>query len=336
LTTIKDVAKDTGLSVATISKYMNGGNVLEENRIVIVEAIEKLNYKVNHAARALKTNRTKTIGVLLTSVNAPFFSNICETMEALLKEEGFSVIFCSYYENPQEELNKIGFLLDQGVDGIVLVPQYINDNDMLQFEKITNRITPLVLLDRAIPDYDCDRILADNSIATYTAIEQFVINGHRRIGFIMGPPEISTAHERKIGYERVLVDYSIAHDNELIRVGDYSIGSGYKAMNDLLDLDTPPTAVMGTNYEMTMGAITAVFERKMKIPQDISFIGYDEIQLTKILNPPIATVLQPMEELARSTVEILLKRISGDYSSYPTVQRLKTTFVMKESISKIT
>lgn len=333
--TIKDVAQYTGLSIATISKYLNGGNVLESSRALIAEAIDKLGYKVNYAARSLKTNRTMMVGVLLPSLNVPFFSYICEMMETRLKAEGYSLVLCSYYEDPKEEIEKLRFLTMQNVDGIVLVPQFIVADDILQIPEIAERKTPLVLLDRTIPDFDGDRILADNTSATYNAVEQFIIQGHKRIGFIIGPPEISTAYERKIGYERVLIDYSIPMDPELIRVGDYSIASGYRAMNELLDLPNPPTAVMGTNYEMTMGAVMVTFERKLRIPDDISFIGYDEVQRTMI-NLPITTVLQPMADLARNTADLLLKRMAGDYGAYPQVQRLKTELVLKPSIGKHT
>lgn len=335
MSTIKDVAQYTGLSIATISKYINGGNVLESNRTLIAEAIDALDYKVNQAARSLKTRRTMTVGTLLPSLNVPFFSGICSMIEEHLKKEGYSIIMCSYYEDPAEELEKLRFLIDQNVDGILLVPQYISAEDIGSIRELREYKTPLVLIDRLIPGFDCDRVLADNSGATYNAVEQFIINGHKRIGFIIGPTEVSTAYERRLGYERVLADYSIPLDPELIRVGDYSIGSGYNAMMELMDMPSPPTAVMGTNHEMTMGAITVALERNMRIPDDVSFIGYDEIQLTKFLNPPVSIVIQPMADIARFSAEILLQRMQGDYTSFPQVLRLKTKFLAHDSIGKL-
>ena len=335
MSTIKDIAQYTGLSIATISKYINGGSVLESNRTLISEAIGVLDYKVNLAARVLKTRRSMIVGILLPSLNVPFFSTICAKIEELFKREGYSIILCSYYEDPKEELEKLRFLITQSVDGIILVPQHIRAEDMNAFREFRERRTPLVLMDRSIPDFECDRVLADNSNATYNAVEQFVMNGHKRIGIIIGPPELSTAYERRIGYERVQHDYAIPVDPALIRIGDYSISSGYSAMSDLLNMDNPPTAVIGTNHEMTMGAITYAYERKMHIPDDISFIGYDEIQLTKIINPPITIVMQPIQEIAELCVQTLLKRLQGDDASFPLVHRLKTSLLMHESIKNI-
>jgi len=335
MSTIKDIAKCTGLSIATVSKYINGGNVLERNSVLIAEAIEALDYRVNIAARVLKTQRTMIVGVLLPMLTTPFFSNICALIETHLKKEGYSLIVCGYYDDPKEEMEKLRFLINQNVDGILLVPQSISSDEINNIKELHEHKIPFVLMDRYIPEYECDRVLVDNSSATYGAVEQFIINGHRRIGIIIGPPEISTAYERRLGYERVHQDFSIPIDPLLIRIGDYSISSGYSAMSELLDMDAPPTAVIGTNHEMTVGAITLAYERKMHIPDDLSFIGYDEIQLTKIMKPPITVVMQPITDIARHTAEILLKRMHGDNTSFPQVLRLKSELLLHESIKKL-
>ena len=335
MSTIKDIAKRTGLSIATVSKYINGGNVLERNRTLIADAIEALDYRVNIAARVLKTQRTMIVGVLLPMLTTPFFSTICALIETHLKKEGYSIIVCGYYDDPKEEMEKLLFLINQNVDGILLVPQSITADEISNIKELHEHKIPFVLMDRYIPEYECDRVLVDNSSATYGAVEQFIINCHRRIGIIIGPPEISTAYERRLGYERVHQDYSIPIDPSLIRIGDYSIGSGYSAMSELLDMDAPPTAVIGTNHEMTVGAITLAYERKMHIPDDISFIGYDEIQLTKIMNPPITVVMQPITDIARHTAGILLKRMHGDDTPFPQVLRLKSELLLHESIKKL-
>lgn len=334
MSTLKDISQYTGLSIATISKYINGGNVLLENQKLISEAIDLLDYRVNQAARVLKTDRTMIVGVLLPMPITPFFSGICAIMENYLKKEGYSVILCSCAD-PEEEIEKILFFIDQNVDGIVLVPQFISANDINRVKEFRERKTPFVVMDRYIPEYECDRILVDNSNATYNAVEQFITSGHKRIGIILGPSNVSTAYERRLGYERVHDDYYLPIDPVLIRIGDYSISSGYNEMKKLFDMETPPTAVIGTNCEMAIGAITLVFERKMRIPEDISFIGYDEIQFTKIMNSPITTVIQPVPEIAKHTAEILLKRMCGDYTSFPQVIRLKSNLLLHESIKKL-
>ena len=335
MATIKDVAQYSGLSIATISKYLNGGNLLDSNRALIAEAIDALDYKVNLAARSLKTKRSMVVGVLLPSYKTSFFSDICAFMEDILKEKGYSTILSSYYEDPKQEIHKIQSLIKQNVDAILLVPQYISAEDINAIKEVREHTVPLVLMDRHIPDFECDCALVDNTSATYQAVEQLVINGHRRIGLIIGPVEITTAYERMLGYKRVMEDYNIPLDESLICEGDYTIGAGYSAMNQLMDMDTPPTAVMGTNHDMTMGAITAAYERKMHIPNDISFIGYDEIQLTKVINPPITIVMQPMKQIAEKAAALLLRRMAQDYTDFPQYYRLKSELLIQQSIKKL-
>jgi len=327
MATIKDVAQHTGLSIATISKYLNGGNVLEENRKRIGEAIETLDYKVNHAARSLKTNKTMTVGVLLPSLATPFFSLICADIEQLLRVHGYSMIVCSYHDDPAEELRKLQFLQTLNIDGIVLAPTGVTAEELLDLK------TPIVLMDRSIPGLDS--VVTDNITAVHSAVEELIIHGHRRIGIIVGPLTVTTAFERKLGYERAFADYNLPVDESLIRVGEYDIASGYQEMMALLSMHPPPTAVMASSHDITVGAIMAAYERKLNIPDDISFVGYDEEQITKVFNPPVTTVLQPLGEIAQNVTDLLLRRMSGDDKGHPQLIRLKTTLLRHQSIGTI-
>lgn len=335
MSTIKDVAKFTGLSISTISKYINGGNVLDENKALIDNAILTLDFKVNQAARSLKTSKTMTVGALLPTLSVSFFSGILSNIEEYLQREGYSMIICNYNNDEELEMRKLKFLIEKQVDGIILVPERLDATAVNAISEIRERKTPLVLMDRSIQGLEYDRVLVDNSGISYAAVEHLIVNGHRRIGLMMGPQDISTAYERMLGYQRVLADYSIPIDHSLMQLGDYSFESGYRMFSDLMDLQVPPTAIFATNSDMTLGAITAAYERKLKIPQDVSFIGYDEIQLTRVINPPITIVVQPMELIAKNTASILLQRMHEDYSSFPTVSRLKGDLLLYESVAAI-
>ena len=327
MATIKDVAQYTGLSIATISKYLNGGNVLEDNRRRIGEAIEKLDYKVNRTARALKTNKTMTVGVLLPSLYTPFFALICADIEQFLKAHGYSMIVCSYHDDPAEEILKLQFLQGLHIDGIILAPTGVTADELTALK------TPIVLMDRNIPGFDS--VVTNNIAAVHSAVEELIIHGHRRIGMIVGPLSVTTAYERKLGYERAFADYNLTVDEALIRVGGYDIASGYREMIELLNMDPRPTAAMASSHDLTVGAIMAAYERKLKIPEDISFVGYDEEQITKVFDPPVTTVLQPMEEIAQSVTELLVRRMAGDDNGSPQLIRLKTTLVRHQSIGTI-
>lgn len=331
-TTIKDVAKYTGLSISTISKYLNGGNVLEPNKELIEKAIRELDFKVNEMARGLKTNRSMTVGVLIPSLENIFFTSIVSHIESILLQEGYSTILCDYKESPELEEKKLHFLLDKMVDGIVMMPLF--DNDDLVKMVIAKGI-PIVLIDRLINNITCDVVLVDNLNASYNAVEQLIVNGHRRIGIIVGPNNIYTAQERLKGYIRVHEDYRLKIDSCLIKYGDYKIQSGYDLLQELMGLDPPPTAIYVTNYEMTIGSIIAINENNIKIPEDLSLIGFDNLDLARVVRPPLSIVVQPVKQIGETAARVLLKRLRNDLSGFPLVARLKTELLLRDSVKKL-
>ena len=161
---------------------------------------------------------------------------------------------------------------------------------------------------------DCDAVLVDNLNAVYVGVEHLIGRGHRRIGLIAGPQSISTARERAIGYRRVLEDYCLPVDESLIAAGNYDLESGSRLFGALLDLPQPPTAMFVTNYDMTIGALMAAHERGVRLPDDLDFIGYDNVELFSILSPRLEIVEQPTSEIARRAAELLIARLSGDRS----------------------
>lgn len=332
IATIKDVAKYTGLSIATISKYLNGGNVLDKNKEIIEEAIQVLDYRINEIARGLKTNKTMTIGILIPSLENIFFTNIISNIEDILLKNGYSSIICDYREDSHLEREKFQFLINKQVDGIIIVP---SGKDTEHIEEAINKEIPIVLVDRMLKNISCDVVLTDNLNAAYNATEQFIIRGHKRIGIIAGPGDIYTAPERLKGYMRVHEDYAMEVDHHLIKYGDYKVESGYQLLLELLDHEPRPTAVFITNYEMTLGAIMALNERNINIPKELSIIGFDNIQMAKIVKPPLSIVVQPMKQIGETAAEVLLKRLKGDQSNFPMICRLKTEILIKESICKL-
>ncbi len=330
--TIKDVAKLTGLSIATISKYLNGGNVLEKNRILIENAIKELDFKVNEIARGLKTNKTMTIGVLIPNLENIFCTSIISNVEDVLLKNGYSTIICDYKEDEKLEREKLNFLVNKMVDGIIIMPLYSKAEEL---NKIVDKNIPIVLLDRSIKEVNCDAVLVDNLNASYNAVEQLIIRGHKRIGIICGPENIFTAQERLKGYIRVHEDYNIELDYNLVKYGDYKVESGYNLLIELVNMENRPTAVFVTNYEMTLGAIMAINELNIKIPDELSLIGFDNLHVAKIVKPSLSIVVQPMQQIGETVANVLLKRLSGDKSNFPTMYRLKTSLMIQESIREL-
>ncbi len=331
-TTIKDVAERTGLSIATISKYINGGNVLEKNKIVIQNAIDELNFKVNEMARGLKTNKTKTVGIALPDLNNLFFTSIVSKIEDVLVKDGYGTIICDYKQEYELEKKKLDFLVNKSVDAIVLIPSGKEEKEV---KEILDNGTPVILIDRLLKGVQCDVVLGDNLNSSYNAVEQLFIMGHRRVGVIVGPKEMYTAEQRLKGYYRVHEDYSLKIDSNLIKYGDYRMDSGYILFKELMTMKNPPTAIYVTNYEMTLGAIMAINEMDIKIPEKLSIIGFDNMDLVKVINPPLSVVVQPMESIGEVTAKLLLKRMNGDKSNFPSVNRLKADLLVTKSIGKI-
>lgn len=330
--TIKDVAKYTGLSIATISKYINGGNVLEQNKRIIDEAIKKLNFHVNEMARGLKTSKSKTVGILIPNLEKVFCTSIVSNIENILLKHGYSTIICDYKDDIKLEKAKLKFLVSKMVDGLIIMP--LGDDSSIIQETI-NEGVKVVLVDRALKDVECDVVLVDNLNSSYDAVEEFITKGHRRIGIISGPEDVYTAEERLKGYRRVHEDYSLPIDEKLIKYGDYKVDSGYELLNELLKMEEPPTAVFVTNYEMTLGAIMAINENNIMVPEQLSIIGYDNLQMAKIVKPPLSIVVQPMKAIGETAAELILKRLGDDMGNFPARYRLKTEMLIKESVKKL-
>lgn len=270
--------------------------------------------------------------MLIPSLKNVFATSIVSYIENILLENGYSTIICDYKHSDELEKAKFDFLINKSVDGIILMPFNIDK------ERINNALSkdiPVILIDRAINGIDCDVVLVDNLNASYSAIEHLINKGHRRIGIISGPEKIYTAKERLKGYYRVLEDYNIKLEEELVKHGDYEIESGFVLLSELLDSGNPPTAIYVTNYEMTLGAIMALNDRNMKVPEELSFIGFDNIELAKVVKPALSVVVQPMQEIGETAAMLLIKRLKGDKTNYPVMYRLKTNLLINESVKEI-
>jgi len=323
MATIKDVARETGLSLATISKYINGGSVREPNRARIEAAIEALGYSVNRNARSLKTNRTMTIGVVMPTLCVPFFGDVLSALDGTLRAAGYTTFVCSYEFDRALELEKLRALSNNNVDGVVLIAEGVTGEEIESALRRGGRGTPVILVDRAIPGYPCDSVVIDNLNATYAAVEHLITLGHKRIGIIVASMEIYTAFERFTGYRRALEDYGIGMDRTLVLEGNNDFESGERLFHRLMDMENPPTALCVTNYDMTLGAVTAAHERGIVLGRDMGFFGFDAVDVSRVVSPRLNVVEQPTRLMGERAGELMLKRLAGDGDSFPELLRLK-------------
>ena len=328
--TMKDIAKRTGLGLATISSYFNGGNVREKNRIKIEEAIEELHYEVNEVARGLKTNETKTIGVVIPELNNVFCSEIITGMEDVLRSHGYATIVCDCRTDRMLEKEAVDFLTRKRVDGIVSMPVDITGGHLTEFQK---KGRPVVLIDRKIQGMECDSVLVDNQKAAYDAVTFLLENGHRQIGIICGPRDVFTAQERLKGYCRAFEEAGIAVRESLIYHGDYTIQSGVTALETLVGRNRDMSAVFVTNYEMTMGAVIGLNELGIRIPEKMSVIGFDNLQFARACSPKLTIVSQPTLAIGREVARILLEHLEGK-ASEKVAEKLQTEMILGKSVAK--
>ena len=329
--TMKDIARRTGLGLATISSYFNGGNVREKNRIKIEEAIEELHYEVNEVARGLKTNATRTIGVVIPELNNTFCAEIITGMEDVLRSHGYATIVCDCRTDKKLEREAVEFLTRRRVDGIINMPVDEEGNHLKRFQKTGK---PIVLIDRKIQGINCDSVLVDNKKAAEDAVRYFIERGHRNIGIIGGPEEVFTAQERMAGYYKALESAGIPVSESLIWHGDYTIQGGVRGLEELVQNNPEMTAVFVTNYEMTMGAMIGVNELGIRIPEQLSMIGFDNLQFARACNPKLTIVAQPTDGIAKEVAKVMLNHLenTGETPGELFSEKLETEIIAGKSV----
>ncbi len=324
--TIKDVAKLAGVSMATVSKYINGGNVRPENLDAIRIAIEQLDYRVNPFARSLKTQRSRSVGILLPELTAPFFGTVVASLDRTFREHGYHTLLSCYGSSHGLERDNLSYLISNGIDGLIYAPEDLSAEEY--YELTANCPVPMVQIDRAIQGVNSDTVLVNNADAVYDAVSQLIHQGHRRIAIVTGLKSVYSAKERLVGYLRALSDHGILYDDALVISGRYQFGTAYRACEHLLALQDPPTAIVATNYDFTIGLVTAIREKGMSIPEDVTVFGFDCADICTMMNPPLPVVHQPEEEIGRIAAQYLIDRLGG-FSGPPRHTRLKCRIVEK-------
>ena len=331
--TIIDIKKRTGLSLATISKYLNGRSVRPENKKKIEEAIEALHYHVNENARSLVTSRTRTIGLIVFSVESLFAGIMTRHIGDALRAEGYDLIICDSNTNPETELRNVRNMIKRSVDGIILMPVQ-NDPGILRLAAEAG--VPVVCLDRRIDGMGCDSVTLDNISAAVSLTRLMLDHGHRRIAFI-GSEKLYTGFRRLEGYKRAMKGAGLPPDPDLIYLDELSLGTGYHGMKQMLKVEERPTAVVSGNYDVTLGIIMALYEAGLSYPADISLAGFDNLLLADIARPRITVADQPISRMAYEAVRLVLSRITDpDTAEQPPREIVfPASILIRESINSL-
>ena len=329
--TIRDIKNLTGLSLATISKYLNGGNVLPENKIKIESAIKELHYEVNEIARSMITNKTRTVGIVMYSVESPFSGQIMHYIGEKLRQNSYGMLICDSCNDEELEKNNVKYLINKKVDGIIVLS--VSSSSEFLTPAVTSN-TPVVLVDRALSDgmFDCVKI--NNRSAVIRAMDTLINNNHKEIAVIASEKEY-TGRERYHGFLEAMDKAGLCVPEEYICLGNHSIATGYQNMKKLLELSNRPTAVFTDNYEITLGVMMAINESELSCPDDISVLGFDDQLIFHLIEPPVYMVEQPIKQMSEKAVEILMDRIKNGMADNPMDISLHTTLREGRSVKKL-
>jgi LacI family fructose operon transcriptional repressor len=305
MASIKDVAEAAGVSTATVSRVLsNGLHVRPELRERVMAAVERLGYRPNLVARSLRSQQSAAIGLIVSDIRNPFFTSISRAVEDAAYEQGFSVILCNTDEQPEKEALYLNLMRDTSVAGTILSP---TRQTVANFTP-SDLPFPIVAIDRPIAHGDVDAVLLDNVDAAYRLITHLIGHGYRRIAALCS--EMSTGLERQLGYEKALRAHGLAPRSEYVKYVEPRTKAGYTATLKMVDLPDPPDALFAVNSLLAAGALQAIRERNLTIPDDIALVAFDETTWASLVQPPITLIDQPTYEIGKTAAELLLQRIA--------------------------
>ena len=335
--TILDVEKKSGVSHSTISRYLNGKKVTEENRIKIEQAIAELSYQRNPMASGLKSKKTYTVGMVLPSISDPFFPKLVVGFQKYMREHGYQTIFNSSDHDPELEVQQVEILANKRVDGLVVASVH---KDGAHIQKCIRNGLPVILLDRLIDGLKCDSVTVDNYNAVYDAISLCIRKGHKKIAFLGS--KYYTDMERYRGFCVALEKAGLPLKEEYIAWAQITQHNPARQFMRLLNLPEPPDLIFCSNIYHTLGALESVLEYKISIPKEVSILSFDALETSpfyefaRCIHPRFASICQPHEMISVETAKLLLKRIKDGVSNYkPMRLELTTNFDIAESVADL-
>jgi LacI family transcriptional regulator len=308
--TIDDIAKLAGVSKATVSYVINDKpGVSQELRCKIKKIIEDCNYVPNSAARGLAGEKTHFIGLVIPDVSDMFYANIIRGVEKTSNKYNYLLNLYTTHGEEEKEQRVIKLINSSMVDGLIIMAYYIKDNfiDFLKNEGI-----PFVFIDYPTKDEEIYSVVVDNEAGAFEAAEYLISLGHQKIAFLEGHEAAWDSRARFIGFLKALTVNSIEFNPLLVEKGDFTREGGYKATKKLLEKGEEFTAIFASNDQMAIGAVRAIKEQGLKIPDNISIIGFDNIEASSIIDPPLTTVMQPIYEMGKKATEILIRLINEE------------------------
>ena len=327
--TIKDIAKELGISVSTVSRALqNHPDISEATKVLVRDCAKRLNYKPNIMASNLRTSKNTTIGIILPEVNHHFFSSVLDGIEQTANEAGYNIIICQTGENVEKEIQSIQTLMVSRVAGI-LAGISKQTHSVQHLQEVINADIPLVLYDRPCPSLPCDQVVSDDYLGAFKAVEYLIQTGCRRIMFFSSPMQLEVAHRRYQGWRDALQRYGMPIDEEMIVTCD-SRAQAIIETPMILKRANKPDAIFCVNDDCASGVLYAAQILGLNIPQDLSICGFSNAPLCRNTFPMLTTVEQHGVEIGKHAIMRLLKRLNGD-ERFAQTEMIATDLIVRET-----
>lgn len=309
MSTIKDVARLAGVSPMTVSRVLNSsGYASQEARARVERAVAELGFVPNVLARQLRLKRTRTLALVISDITNPFFTTIARGVEDVAAAHDFAVMFCNTDESEAEEIAYLRMLIQRQIDGVLLVPASDSGKSLRLLR--AHRV-PVVVLDRRVSAPRVDQVRSDSEAGAHQLIRHLIELGHRRIAMLAGHPNISTAVDRAAGYRRALAEHGIELDERLILYEGFGVAAGYRMARKVLHLPSRPTALFAANNFIAFGAIRALREAGLRIPEAMSIVAFDDLPDDWLIDPFLTVADQRAYEMGRQAAGLILERLGG-------------------------
>lgn len=308
--TIYDVAREANVSMATVSRVVNGNpNVKPVTRKKVMDVIDRLGYRPNAVARGLASKKTTTVGLIIPDISNIFFAELARGIEDIATMYKYNIILSNSDENTDKELHLLNTMLGKQVDGLIFMGSNITEDHIAEFKKSP---VPIVLAGSIEDSGEMPSVNIDYEQAAYDSVNFFISNGHKKIALVIGNREESISIKKLAGYKKALENHNIPFNAEYVVEGDFSYESGIEAANRLSDLEEKPTAVLVAADEMAVGVVNAVQDRGFKVPDDLEVISFDNTKLTLMVRPQVTTVVQPLYDIGAVAMRLLTKLMNKE------------------------
>jgi LacI family transcriptional regulator len=329
--TIKDIAKALNLSTSTVSRALRGSyEINAETKRLVIEYAEKVNYSPNPIALSLKENKSKAIGVIVPEIANHFFSQAINGIEAIANDRGYHVVIFQSHESYEREVVNIQHIIARKVDGL-LISLSGQTTDLSHLQEVKRKGLPLVLFDRVSEKIDAHKVVADNFDGAFKATEHLILSERKRIAHITSPSLLSITKERLEGYRAALQKYNITYDETLVRHCGFGAEEAKRLIFDMLE-NQQPDAIFTTSDRLALDCFSAVKEKNISMPYDLAFIGFTNLNVAHLLDPPLSTVVQPAFEIGQAAAELLLNSIERNPQN---IEQFRTVKIPTEMVVRM-